>query len=115
MPRVATSASLAALALAIGLTVGAKIRADDDETFGLPDDPGRDEVIGYCGACHSMMLVLQQGQTRDGWAELLDWMYEEQGMAQLDAEEEGLVLDYLAKHVNPESQKQRLRERGILP
>ena len=75
---------------------------------------GREEVVAYCGACNSIRLVVQQGLTQEGWAELLEWMYEEQEMESLDAEDETLVLDYLAKHVGPDSQKQRLRSSGIL-
>ncbi|MEJ2122881.1 MAG: hypothetical protein P8Z76_19720 [Alphaproteobacteria bacterium] len=87
----------------------------DDETFGLPNAPGREELLAFCGACHSMKLVVQQGLTRQSWEETLIWMYEEQEMPRLEPEEEKLVLDYLAKYVGPEAQKERLQERGILP
>lgn len=53
-----------------------------------------------CTACHSEMIVAQQGLTRDDWDELLDWMVEEQGMSELDTEERTVVLDYLAAHYN---------------
>ncbi len=88
--------------------------ASDDEFFGLPEDVGRDEVIAYCGACHSVKLVVQRGLTHKGWSELLAWMYEEQGMDKLEASDEKLVLDYLSKHVDPASHKARLRQRGFL-
>ena len=88
--------------------------AVDDEYFGLPKNTGREEVLAYCGACHSMKLVVQQGLTRQVWAELLVWMYEEQEMDPLEPEEEKLVLDYLAEHLGPEGQKERLRKRGVL-
>ena len=88
--------------------------ADEDVYFGLPEDAGREEVLAYCGACHSMRLVIQQGLPRTEWADLLVWMYEEQEMEPLEPEEEVLVLDYLGKHVGPGSHKARLRERGIL-
>ena len=102
------------LLLAVAPPPAALQAAVDDEYFGLPEDAGRDEVIAYCGACHSMKLVVQQGLTRQVWAELLVWMYEEQEMAPLEPREEKLVLDYLAEHLGPEGQKQRLRERGVL-
>lgn len=86
----------------------------DDEYLGLPDAPGREEVAAYCGACHSLGLVVQQGQTRDGWAEVLVWMYEEQDMPELEPEDEKLVLDYLAKYVGPDTHQQRLKNRGVL-
>lgn len=67
----------------------------------MPDGPGKDEVHGVCGACHSMHLVIQQRQTREGWERLVRWMEKEQGMAPIDAELEGLILDYLSKHYAP--------------
>lgn len=103
------------MVLAAGGIGGGGPAAADDESVGLPEDSGLEEVVAYCGACHSMKLVVQQGLSRGDWAELLEWMYDEQGMAELEPDEETLVLDYLAKHVGPDSQKQRLRERGILP
>lgn len=64
----------------------------------LPEGVGRDETEAYCGACHSMRLVVQQGQTRDGWDELLDYMVEEHAMEPMPPADRNLVLDYLAKN-----------------
>jgi cytochrome c len=86
----------------------------DDEYLGLPDAPGREEVFVYCGACHSMKLVVQQGQTRSGWSELLTWMTEEQEMEPLDQEDSKLVLDFLTKYIGPDTHQKRLRQRGVL-
>ncbi|MEO1204818.1 MAG: hypothetical protein AAFV45_00660 [Pseudomonadota bacterium] len=86
----------------------------EDETYGLPAGEGLDDVVAYCSACHSLGLVVQQGLTRSQWADLVVWMYDEQGMSELSPEEEERVLDYLAANVGPEQQKQRLRDRGIL-
>ena len=72
--------------------------AQADEWGGLPAGPGREEVYGICGACHSLMIVKQQGLSREAWDETLVWMVEEQGMPELDPESLGLVLDYLADH-----------------
>ncbi len=104
----------ASLLFAVAPPRGALPAVADDEFFGLPEDTGREEVLAYCGACHSMMLVVQQGLTRQDWAELLVWMYEEQEMEPLEREEEKLVLDYLAEHLGPEDQKERLRKLGVL-
>ncbi len=89
--------------------------AAEDEFYGLPDAPGRDEVVAYCSACHSLGLVVQQGLTRPGWSETLSWMYDEQEMEALESEDEKLILGYLAKFVGPDTQKERLRKRGLLP
>ncbi len=81
--------------------LAAPVSADSDDDYNsLPDDIGRDEVYSYCAACHSIRLVTQQGLSRERWDETLDWMIEEQGMAELDAETHKLILDYLSKHLN---------------
>lgn len=82
-----------------GSTAGTEVAANVMREFELPEGPGRDEVEAYCGACHSLQIVVQQGLSRDRWSELLIWMVEEQDMAELEAEEHKLVLDYLATHL----------------
>ena len=115
MLRILSVACLAAsFFLVVAPPPAALPAAADDEYFGLPEDTGREEVLAYCGACHSMKLVVQQGLTRQVWAEVLVWMYEEQEMDPLEPEEEKLVLDYLAQHLGPEGQKDRLRNLGVL-
>ncbi len=88
--------------------------SEEDDFYGLPNGEGRAEVGIYCAACHSLGLVVQQGLTRGQWDELLVWMVEEQDMEALPKKDRAIVLDYLGKHVGPDSQKQRLLERGIL-
>ena len=80
----------------------------EEDTYDLPPGEGREDVLIYCGACHSLGLVVQQGLTRSDWADLLQWMYEEQGMSKLTPEEEKRVLDYLAENVGPAQQKQAI-------
>jgi len=66
---------------------------------GLPPGPGREEVFYTCNACHSLMMVTQQGMSRERWDETLEWMVEEQGMSEIaDAGTRDLILDYLAEH-----------------
>lgn len=109
-----TAALRASLSCIVLLAAVSHAQAAEDEYLGLPDAPGREEVAAYCAACHSLKLVVQQGQTREGWSEVLTWMYDEQEMARLDADDEKLVLDYLTKYVGPDSHSRRLRRRGIL-
>ena len=63
---------------------------------------GGEETYAYCTACHSERIVAQQGQTRDGWAELLEWMVDEQGMAAIDEPDLSRVLDYLSTNYGPD-------------
>jgi len=74
---------------------------EQEEDFGqLFIAPGVEETYYACTACHSEMIVAQQGKTRDGWDDLLDWMIEEQGMSELPSDERDIILDYLAEHYN---------------
>jgi len=68
----------------------------------LPAEPGREETFYTCSACHSFNLVAQQGLTRRDWNELIDWMVEEQGMDEPDADIRATILDYLARWFGPE-------------
>ena len=71
------------------------------EDFGqLVIAEGVEETFYTCTACHSEMIVAQQGKTRDGWGELLEWMVEEQGMGELAEADRNTILDYLAEHYN---------------
>jgi cytochrome c len=74
---------------------------DDESEFGLMFvDEGVEETYYTCTPCHSEMIVVQQGKTREGWDKLFNWMIEEQGMPELDEETRTVILDYLAKHYN---------------
>jgi cytochrome c len=56
-------------------------------------------VFAYCGACHSLRLVLQQRLSRDTWDDTLVYMVEEQAMPEIDPPDRKLVLDYLGKYL----------------
>jgi hypothetical protein len=62
----------------------------------LFEAPGVEETYYSCTACHSEMIVAQQGMSRTHWEELLEWMVEEQGMSELEGEDLAIVLDYLS-------------------
>ena len=75
--------------------------ASDAPDFGvLFAAEGVEETFDYCTACHSERIIAQQGQTRDGWIELLEWMVDEQGMAEIEEPDLGKVLDYLTANYN---------------
>ena len=70
--------------------------AGEDEWQGLPPGEGREDVFAICGACHSLLLVMQQGLSRAVWDEAIDWMVAEQEMAELEPDERRRILDYLS-------------------
>lgn len=75
--------------------------AQNDDEFGLlVNAPGVEETYIHCTACHSEMIVAQQGKTREKWAELFEWMKEEQGMPEIPEPDRSLILDYLEEHYN---------------
>ena len=75
--------------------------AQDESEYGtLFNAPGVEETFIYCAACHSEMIVAQQGKTREDWDELFEWMVEEQGMDEIDEPDRTVILDYLAEHYN---------------
>ncbi len=67
----------------------------------LPSGIGQKETFVRCIACHSTKIITQQGMTRAGWAETLEWMVDEQGMPELDSETHALILDYLTETFPP--------------
>lgn len=88
---------------------GTTAEADTPETPDSPDEyefgalfdaPGVETTYYACTACHSEMIVAQQGLTRDEWDDLFEWMVDEQGMTEIDEPERTEILDYLAAHYN---------------
>jgi len=74
---------------------------EEDPEFGiLKAAPGAEETYYACTACHSEMIVAQQGLSRQHWDELLEWMVDEQGMSEIEEPDRTVILDYLAQHYN---------------
>ena len=89
--------------LAAGAVNGGISEAEEQVLFGgMPDDEGRLEVFGFCGTCHSIDLVLQQGLTRAVWEDVLVEMVRDQEMAPLRDDDRRKVLDYLEKYYGPD-------------
>lgn len=57
-----------------------------------------DLVAAVCSACHSLHLVAQQGLSKASWDETLQWMIDEQGMDELNAEDREAILVYLSTY-----------------
>ncbi len=104
--------------LAAGADDGGTSEADEQALFGgMPDDEGRLEVFGFCGSCHSIDLVLQQGLTRAVWEEVLVEMVRDQEMVPLRDDIRRKVIDYLEKYYGPDrrAKKARPSQRGRSP
>jgi len=69
---------------------------------GMPDDDGRLEVFGFCGSCHSIDLVLQQGLSRAVWEQVLVEMVRDHEMVALQPDVRVKVLDYLEEYYGPD-------------
>ena len=88
---------------------------------GMPDAEGRLEVFGFCGSCHSIDLVLQQGLSRSVWEEVLVEMVQDQEMPPLLPEIEAKVLNYLEEYYGPDRKARRkqaeknLGSKGVPP
>ena len=73
---------------------------------GLYADANLDLVIGTCTSCHSSKLITQNKATRVGWKNMIKWMQETQGLADL-GKSEPIILDYLAKYYAPQETGRR--------
>lgn len=84
----------------------------------MPKDTGRDLTYNLCSSCHSVLIVLHQGQNRHGWKDILTWMTEKQAMPALTKTDEEIVLNYLSKHYGkdrpnkPGKKKYRIKPAG---
>ena len=67
----------------------------------LPSGAGRDETFYLCSACHSFTLVSRQAMSKALWNDTLNLMVEKHGMAEPDAEERALILEYLTAAYPP--------------
>lgn len=70
----------------------------NDQYWGLPRNPGYEEVAAYCAACHSVQLVMQQNRNERRWNELIDWMIAQQGMPSPPPEDRQRIVDYLVRN-----------------
>lgn len=75
----------------------------NDEYWGLPRDEGVDYVAGYCAACHSLQIVMQQRRSEKRWHELIDWMINTQGMPPPDDETRKEIEGYLGRNFGENS------------
>lgn len=74
--------------------------ATDYEYGALFDAPGVETTFYTCTACHSEMIVVQQGLSYEGWQEVLQTMIEDHSMSEVDASDLTEILAYLSTHYN---------------
>lgn len=87
-----------ALCAAALMVFAPPVTAEESEFGVLFVAPGVEETYYACIACHSERIVAQQGLSRSGWEDTLDWMVEEQGMDEIEDPDRTIILDYLAAH-----------------
>ena len=115
--RAAVCATVLATILALNAWGDGEPEADEEDEQeralfrGMPEDEGRIEVFGFCGSCHSIDLVLQQGLSRSVWAEVIVEMVADHEMAPLPPDIEVKVLDYLEEYYGPD-RKARKEQAG---
>jgi len=63
---------------------------------GLPDGPGKSELLKVCSDCHEATKATTVRLTREGWATVIDDMVK--GGAKGTEQELALILDYLSKN-----------------
>jgi DNA uptake protein ComE-like DNA-binding protein len=70
--------------------------APQQSSDGLPDGPGKSEVVRICGECHSATRATTLRLTREGWAGVIDDMVKA-GATGTDKELKA-VLNYVSSH-----------------
>ena len=92
-------AGLFAVGIATLLTTSMAVIAVErkvDTVTGLAVDAGWELARAHCGVCHSYRLVTANRGDRDYWLDTLRWMQRTQNLWPIPAEQEEILLDYLA-------------------
>jgi cytochrome c len=100
LPRGIARVGVTGACLSVVAALAAAQDRGDSEYGLMVEADGVEETFYACTACHSEMIIVQQGKTREGWDKMLHWMVEEQGMPELEVEERETILDYLATYYN---------------
>lgn len=97
----------------VALAASTATPAEDDRVVdgihlatGLVVDSGFVQVKASCLACHSSRLITQNRADRAGWEKMIRWMQQTQNLWDLGPNE-GIILDYLAKHYAPQNTGRR--------
>ena len=60
-------------------------------------------VQAHCSGCHSLNLVVAQRGDRGYWEKTIRWMQKTQNLWVIPAEQEAIILDYLASEFSEEA------------
>ena len=64
----------------------------------LPDADGKNLVLGHCSGCHSLALVTAQRGDQRFWLKTIRWMQKKHNLWPIPADQETVIIDYLAEH-----------------
>jgi len=107
MTTVTSNVGRAGVALTMSLVLAGSFAATGQEPTqrqpadGLPDGPGKSELIKVCGDCHEPTKATTLRLTRDGWSSVIDDMVKN-GAKGTDKELE-LILNYLSTNFRGET------------
>ncbi len=73
----------------------------------LVQEEGWQLVRDTCTECHSSQIIVQNSGNREVWKSRIEWMQDSQGMAELEAEIEDPILDYLAANYGQKTNPRR--------
>ena len=65
------------------------------ENSGLKPGKSREIVWTACPQCHTADIIVASHMSRKTWDTTLTWMEQTQGLAELEPDVRGLILDYL--------------------
>lgn len=74
---------------------------------GLVEAEGWETVQATCTECHSAQLITQNSGSRAVWKSRITWMQDSQGLRQLEAAEESVILSYLETNYGPKESSRR--------
>jgi hypothetical protein len=83
--------------VASGLAIGSALGSPGAQGIPLPPGKHQELVVGRCIICHSLEMVAQQRQDREGWEAILDRMISYG--APIPPEDRPAILEYLVTHL----------------
>lgn len=92
--------------MVLGLAFAAVAYAGDPFGEDWPAGPNRELTGAFCGSCHSLALVKQQRQSREGWDKLMTWMSKTQNMPEVAPSLRIMILDYLEMNFGLDSEQE---------